>query len=86
MLTLILALAASAQPAAITEPAPAPRPVAAVTRVARSDAVTCKWVVTKSGMARQFCLTNREWRDHQIDREQRLNEFTRRQLQINLTH
>ena len=84
MLSLALALII-AEPAATTAPAVA-EPPARVTRVAKLDGVQCKWVVTKSGAARQFCLTQREWRDHQIERQQRINEFTRRQLQINLTH
>ena len=86
MLSLILALTVAAQPAAPTQTTDPARPTAQVVRTAQSGALKCKWVVTKSGMARQFCLTGREWRDHQIERQQRLNEFTRRQLQINLTH
>ena len=84
MLSLVLALIV-AEPAAATAPMAAPAPQPAV-KVAKMDALKCKWVVTKSGTARQFCLTQREWRDHQIDRQQRLDEFTKRQLTINLTH
>ena len=85
MLSLVFALIA-AEPAVATQPVAAAEPPARVVKVSKMDAVSCKWVVSKGGMARQFCLTNREWRDNQIERQQRINEFTRRQLQINLTH
>jgi len=84
MLSFVFALIA-AEPAVATQPTAA-EPPARVVKVSKMDAVTCKWVAGKGGAARQFCLTNREWRDHQIERQQRINEFTRRQLQINLTH
>ena len=84
MLSLILAMSVAAQSPATTASADMSQLPVAVAKVAKIDRVKCKWVVTKSGMARQFCLTNRDWRDHQIERQQRIDEFTKRQLQIRL--
>jgi hypothetical protein len=80
MLSLILALVV-AEPAATTAPAAAPAPQPAP-KVAKADAVVCKWMVGKGGIARQVCATKKQWRDEQITRQQHVDEFQRRQLTI----
>ena len=77
MLALIFALAV-ADPAAA---APAPTPDAAPpAKVSKQDKITCKWVNTYSGIARQVCMTGREWRLDQIERQRRVDDFQRRAL------
>ena len=80
MLSLILALVV-AEPAATTAPAAAPPPQPAP-KVAKADAVTCKWMTGKGGIARQVCATNKQWRNEQLNRQQSVDEFQRRQLTI----
>jgi hypothetical protein len=80
MLSLILALVA-AEPSTTAQPVaqPVSEPAA---RVAKAKKVTCKWVVSKGGIAREVCATGNQWRDDQIERQQRVDEFQRRQLTI----
>jgi hypothetical protein len=78
MLTLILALVV-AEPAASTAPAAAPAPQPAP-KVAKSEKVTCKWIAGSGGTARQVCATDKQWRNEQMERQQRVDEFQRRAL------
>ncbi len=80
MLSLILALVV-AEPAATTAPAAAPPPQPAP-KVAKADQVTCRWLTGRGGIARQVCATNKQWRLDQMNRQQSVDEFQRRQLTI----
>jgi hypothetical protein len=76
MLALVLALA-------ITDPAAAPAPTADATpppKVAKQDQVTCKWVANGGGISSQVCMTARQWRDDQIQRQRNFDDFQRRAL------
>jgi hypothetical protein len=78
MLSLILALALSEPTAA--PPPEAPPPHAEKVRVSKQEQVTCRWMNTPSGIARHICMTNRAWRDDQIERQRHLDDFQRRAL------
>jgi hypothetical protein len=80
MLSLILALVV-AEPTATTAPVAAPAPQPAP-KIAKADQVTCKWLTGKGGIVRQVCATKKQWRDEQMERQQRVDEFQRRQLTI----
>ena len=78
MLSLIFALAL-AEPSAAAAPAPLPEPAA---KVAKAEAVTCKWVTNSGGIAIHVCRTGREWRLDQIERQRRVDDFQRRALTV----
>jgi hypothetical protein len=82
MLSLILALALSEPATATTPPtAPPPQPVEKV-RYSKADQVTCKWVSTAGGIARHVCMTSRDWRNDQIERQRHVDDFQRRALTV----
>jgi hypothetical protein len=76
MLALIFALA-------VADPAAAPAPMAAeapVAKVSKQDRVTCKWIVNGGGISQHICMTAREWRNDQMERQRRVDDFQRRAL------
>lgn len=82
MISLIFALVVAAEPAAATGPVTVTAPAQPAPKVAKADQVTCKWMTGKGGITRQVCATNKTWRTEQMDRQQRVDEFQRRQLTI----
>jgi hypothetical protein len=77
MVTLAFALALSMAQAA---PDAAPAPATPATKVSKADTVTCKWVTNSGGIANRICLTGRQWRNEQLERQRRVDDFQRRAL------
>ena len=80
MLSLVLALTIVAAQPATTEPVAPAQPVATVTKVSKADQITCKWRTNGAGHRQEVCMTNRQWRDDQIENQKRFDDFQRRAL------
>ena len=76
MLAFVLALAVSCPAAAPAHTADVAKPI----KVSKQEKVTCKWITTGGGISQHVCLTGRQWRDDQIERQRRVDDFQRRAL------